>query len=43
MSTADAIRFDMLKKAAVAAMSQMSRSENPEPRTRVPGLTVLRG
>ena len=30
MSVADATRFDMLKKPATAAMSQMSRSEKPD-------------
>ncbi len=32
MSVAAATRFDMLKKAAVEAMSQMSRSEKPAAR-----------
>ena len=33
MSVAEAIRFDMLKKAATAAMSQMSRSLKPARRS----------
>ena len=33
MSVAEAIRFDMLKKDATAAMSQMSRSLNPASRS----------
>lgn len=33
MSVALAMRFDMAKKPATAAMSQMSRSEKPLPRS----------
>src|SRR6516164_3605453 len=33
MSVAEAMRFDILKKPATAAMSQMSRSEKPAWRT----------
>ena len=42
MSLAEAMRFDMLKKAAVAAMSQMSRSVQPALRNMARSASTMR-